>query len=129
MSPDTLPENVILIANHMTPVDWIYVWLLAQRKGSHGIVKIIMKDSLRSIPIMGWGMQFFEFIFLKRNWSEDQLVLGDALDKMAREHRPMWLMLFPEGTLISDQTMEINLKYAAKAGITVSGRMVGSRSS
>ncbi len=65
------------------------------------------------------GMRMFEFIFLKRNWTHDQKHLGKAFDKIARDRQPIWLMLFPEGTLISDQTMEINLNYAEKAHLSV----------
>lgn len=71
-------------------------------------------------------MQFFDFIFLKRNWDSDRKRLAKAFDIMAVEKQPIWLMLFPEGTLISDQTMEVNLAYAEKAGLDVSLKKINS---
>jgi 1-acyl-sn-glycerol-3-phosphate acyltransferase len=62
-------------------------------------------------------MQFFEFIFLSRQWSADQKVLEQSFHRITSERQKLWLMLFPEGTIISDQTVEMNLKYAKKAGI------------
>jgi 1-acyl-sn-glycerol-3-phosphate acyltransferase len=112
------PEPVILLANHMVNADWIYVWFLAMHFGCHGDVKIIMKEELKRFPVFGLGMQFFEFIFLKRSWNHDQQRLAEAFDSIAKDRPALWLMIFPEGTLISDQTMEVNLQYAEKAGLT-----------
>ncbi|KAI8806994.1 acyltransferase-domain-containing protein [Cladochytrium replicatum] len=122
----------VVIANHQIYSDWAYLWALAWALrdgrapggGAHGSVKIILKEELMKVPVFGWGMRFFEFIFLKRKWADDQHrireYLNRALDDMraakdARRGRSrhdfrtgLWLMLFPEGTVITDETVGIS---------------------
>lgn len=56
-----------------------HILQLARVAGNHGLVKIILKDTVKSMPIFGWGMQGFEFIFLARNWDADQTRLRRSL--------------------------------------------------
>jgi 1-acyl-sn-glycerol-3-phosphate acyltransferase len=44
----------IIQGNHSTHLDAFYLWLLAKRAGAHGLVKIILKGSLKQIPVLGW---------------------------------------------------------------------------
>jgi hypothetical protein len=46
--------NAILIANHQTFADWWYLWCWAYTKNQHGSLRIILKSSLKHIPIWGW---------------------------------------------------------------------------
>jgi lysocardiolipin and lysophospholipid acyltransferase len=109
---------VPIIANHQIYTDWWYVWLFAWYRDAHGELKIILKDSLARIPIVGWGMKFFEFIFLARNWKVDRPRLVENLLRAKDDQNPMWLLLFPEGTVITDNTKRICLEYAEKVGIS-----------
>jgi hypothetical protein len=43
-------------------------------------------------------MRFFEFIFLKRKIEDDKDTIINNLKKSKELNRPMWLVLFPEGT-------------------------------
>lgn len=52
--------------------DWWYCWEFARALGLHGRLKIILKADLRNIPVVGWGMRQFEFLFLDRNWQADK---------------------------------------------------------
>lgn len=112
------PESVVMIANHQAYSDWIFLWQFAQKCNAHGLVKIILKDSLRHIPIVGWGMRFFEFIFLKRNWLHDQRYMASMLDLITRHNEKVWLLLFPEGTIYCDETRKRSDAFALKCGIT-----------
>ncbi|KAF0439676.1 acyltransferase-domain-containing protein [Gigaspora margarita] len=62
-------------------------------------------------------MQFFDFIFLKRSWASDQGTLNKKLNEIANSEDPMWLLIFPEGTLASKETRGWSQKYAAKIGV------------
>jgi 1-acyl-sn-glycerol-3-phosphate acyltransferase len=44
------------------------------------------------------GMQFFDFIFLKRKLAMDKDTIVSNLERSKRSDQPMWLVLFPEGT-------------------------------
>ncbi|KAL8694913.1 MAG: hypothetical protein Q9218_000484 [Villophora microphyllina] len=111
------PERLILIANHQIYTDWLYLWWIAYTNGMHGRIYVVLKESLRRIPIIGWGMQFSQFIFLKRNWEKDKDRLAAHLQKLNSAVAPMWLMLFPEGTNLHPVTRKASRKWAAKNGI------------
>ncbi|ORY05523.1 acyltransferase-domain-containing protein [Basidiobolus meristosporus CBS 931.73] len=113
----SFPDRIILIANHQIYADWIYLWCIAYFAKAHGAIKIILKDTLKHIPIFGWGMQFFDFIFLKRSWATDQAHLTQHLNRLSRSVDPLWLILFPEGTVISDCTRKKSNAFAAKEKI------------
>ncbi|RIB20980.1 acyltransferase-domain-containing protein [Gigaspora rosea] len=112
-----IPEKIILIGNHQIYADWIYIWAFSYMSNMHGAVKIILKASLKWMPIFGWGMQFFDFIFLKRSWASDQGTLNKKLEEISNSEDPMWLLIFPEGTLASKETRGWSQKYAAKIGV------------
>jgi 1-acyl-sn-glycerol-3-phosphate acyltransferase len=108
------PHRIVLMANHQIYTDWLYLWWVAYCNGMHGRLYIILKESLKKIPILGWGMQMSQFIFLKRNWEKDKPHMADALEKLNKAAEPMWLMLFPEGTNLAPDTREKSAKWAAK---------------
>lgn len=64
-------------------------------------------------------MQFYGFIFLARKWEQDKPRFKHRLDKLAAggNQEPMWLMIFPEGTNLSDNGRNASAKYAKKTGI------------
>ncbi|KAJ7597240.1 acyltransferase-domain-containing protein [Mycena floridula] len=120
-----LPTKFVLIANHQVYADWWYNWILLYFIGPNGVHKncfITLKKSLRWIPIIGWGMQFFNFIFLARSWASDRLQLASHLSTLGKEaerdHDPFAFILYPEGTLVSKDTRPISRKFAEKIGET-----------
>lgn len=89
----------------------------------HGRVYIILKESLKYIPIIGPGMIFYGFIFLARNWAKDRPRLHHRLQQLTRAEAgdkvlsPMWLLIFPEGTNLCPNGRKSSQKWAAKQGI------------
>jgi 1-acyl-sn-glycerol-3-phosphate acyltransferase len=92
----------------------------------HGHLYIILKESLKYIPILGPGMMFFSFVFLSRNWAQDKPRFQHRLKKLTNKHKglipgsqvldPMWLLLFPEGTNISKNGRAKSKAWAEKSG-------------
>lgn len=107
-------DRLVLMANHQLYTDWLYLWWIAYTNGLHGFVYIILKESLKNIPIIGWSAQMYNFIFLARNWEEDQRRFKKALSKLNNPKDPMWLIIFPEGTNLSASTRERSKKWAEK---------------
>lgn len=107
-------ERMVLMANHQLYTDWLYLWWIAYTNNMHGFVYIILKESLRNIPIIGWSAQFYNFIFLARNWEEDQRRFKKALSRLDSVTQPMWLIIFPEGTNLSSTTREKSKAWATK---------------
>lgn len=73
-------------------------------------------------------MQFFNFIFLERSWASDRLNLTSRLSAIAAHHmtttseraeddEPLALIIFPEGTLVSGESVPLSQKYAEKMGL------------
>ena len=89
----------------------------------HGYVYIILKESLKYIPIVGPGMMFYGFIFMSRKMAVDQPRMAHRLQKLKTFHtgpdgrkflNPMWLLLFPEGTNLSGNGRMKSAKWAEK---------------
>lgn len=86
----------------------------------HSFLYIILKESLKYIPIVGQGMLFYGFIFLARKWEQDKPRFEHRLNKLSEGEAakdPMWLMIFPEGTNASDNGRKNSAKYAEKIGV------------
>ena len=121
------PERLVMISNHQLYTDWLYLWWIAYTSQMHGHVYIILKETMKYIPILGPGMMFYGFIFLARNWTRDKPRLQHRLQKLKSRHGgplsgtqsldPMWLIVYPEGTNLSANTWNGSNKWAEKQGI------------
>jgi 1-acyl-sn-glycerol-3-phosphate acyltransferase len=111
---DIIDESTIIISNHSSFLDWFYIWNFISYFEDGSILKTILKYDLKNIPIIGNGMEFFEFIFLKRKLTEDKDVLLQSLDQISKDNEKFWLLIFPEGTIISNETKKTSDAYANK---------------
>jgi 1-acyl-sn-glycerol-3-phosphate acyltransferase len=121
------PERIVLMANHQLYTDWVYLWWIAYTSKMHGHVYIILKESLKYIPVIGPAIIFYGFILMARNWARDKPRLQRRLQQLCTRHSgplsgfqsldPMWLMIFPEGTNLSANTRNQSKKWAEKQGI------------
>ncbi|KAK5168827.1 uncharacterized protein LTR77_006136 [Saxophila tyrrhenica] len=111
------PHRMVLMANHQLYTDWLYLWWIAYTNKMHGRIYIILKESLKQLPIFGWGAQFYNFIFLSRKWETDKIRFKSALNHLKNPKDPMWLLIFPEGTNLSSSTREKSASWAKKAGV------------
>jgi lysocardiolipin and lysophospholipid acyltransferase len=95
--------------------------------GLHGAVVIILKASLRNVPMAGLAMRLWSFIFLDK-WETDRKPVGEAINALGRRatkhQRKLALLLYPEGTLVSALTRPGSAKYAEKMGIVSGSRRV-----
>ncbi|KAF5739404.1 phospholipid/glycerol acyltransferase family protein [Tripterygium wilfordii] len=120
-SGDTVPtgERILLISNHRTEVDWMYLWDLALRKGCLGSIKYILKSSLMKLPVLGWGFHILEFISVERKWEVDEPILRQMLSTFKNPRDPLWLVVFPEGTDFTEQKCQRSQKFAAEVGLPI----------
>lgn len=91
-----------------------------------GHLYIILKESLKYLPLLGWGMLFYGFIFMSRKMSTDRPRLAHRLNKLKQKKvdpqgneylDPMWLLLFPEGTNLARNGRNKSAAWAAKQGL------------
>lgn len=119
-------ERLVLVSNHQVYTDWVYLWWVAYTNRMHGRIFIILKESLKHIPLLGQGMMFYGFIFMARKWMSDKPRLQHRLQKLqtrfvssdSSEFDPMWLLIFPEGTNLSINTKRRSDEYGKKQGIS-----------
>lgn len=111
------PHRLVLMANHQLYTDWLYLWWVAYTNKMHGRIYIILKESLKNLPIFGWGAQFYNFIFLSRKWETDRFRFKQALSPLKNPKNPMWLLIFPEGTNLSGVTRQKSAAWAEKSGV------------
>ena len=118
ISGDELPmhENVMVIANHQAMTDITTLFRLARRQGRIGDLKWFVKDVIKYVPGIGWGMIFLDCIFLKRNWKRDRERLFQQLSRFKREEIPVWTLSFIEGTRLRPHKLEASVSYAQSQG-------------
>ena len=100
---------------------------MAYTANMHGHLYIILKESIRFVPVLGTGMMLYGFIFLSRKWATDKERFAYRLKKLSTSHGgplsgakgldPMWLLIFPEGTNLSNNGRTASKKWADKNGI------------
>jgi len=122
----SFPERIVLMSNHQIYTDWIYLWWSAYTSKMHGHLYILLKETLRYIPLLGPGMMFYGFIFMARKWASDKPRLAHRLQQLKTKHRgpqsgspgldPMWLLIFPEGTNLSANTRKKSVAWSEKSG-------------
>ncbi|TVY67356.1 putative acyltransferase [Lachnellula suecica] len=123
------PERMIMIANHQLYTEWQFLWWVAytNRPQMHGHIYIMLKESLKRLPIAGIGMMFYGFIFMSRKMDKDKPRIAHRLNQLKGEHSgplsgssgldPMWLLIFPEGTNLSANTKKRSAAWAEKQGL------------
>ncbi|XP_074313312.1 putative 1-acyl-sn-glycerol-3-phosphate acyltransferase 5 [Silene latifolia] len=112
-------ERVLLLANHRTEVDWMYIWDLALRKGSLGYIKYVLKRSLMKLPVFGWAFHILEFIPVQRKWEIDEPIMYQMLSNLQDPQDPLWLAIFPEGTDFTEPKCIRSQRYAADHGLPI----------
>lgn len=114
----------LIMSNHQIYSDWIYLWALMDRIDRAGEVKIIMKRSLRQVPIFGWSMRFFDFVFLNRKWEQDQAHFTKKLNGFVESESPFCLLIFPEGTTLNHSALAKSESFASKLGVKPTSRVL-----
>jgi len=119
VSGEDLPsdENVLVVSNHQQMPDITTIMALARNKGRLGDLKFFVKHAIKWVPGVGWGMQFLNCPFLKRDWSADREKIDATFDTLVRERIPMWLVSFVEGTRATEAKIRASTEWALERGI------------
>lgn len=107
----------IVIANHQIYADWIYIWAFLNYLGRAGFLKIVLKRSIQFIPVYGLGMKVNGFVFLHRNWALDQVKFGRRIRRIGENGVPYNLLIFPEGTTMTEQARVKSQVYGKDHGL------------
>ncbi|RYZ94090.1 MAG: acyltransferase [Proteobacteria bacterium] len=118
-SGDTLPsrENAFVISNHQAMADIPAIIALATRSSRAGDIKWFVKDPIKYVPGIGWGMLFLDCIYVKRNWMADKARVLKTFENLRVHRTPFWLVSFLEGTRITPEKLKRSQAFGAKAGL------------
>eukprot|EP00397_Hematodinium_sp_SG-2012_P021045 GEMP01021718.1.p1 GENE.GEMP01021718.1~~GEMP01021718.1.p1 ORF type:complete len:452 (+),score=57.64 GEMP01021718.1:85-1356(+) len=72
-------QRIILMANHRTTIDWMFLWVLVCPTGNVASLKIVLKKSMRNVPMLGWVSSTCPFVFLaRRKFAASQVAVAEA---------------------------------------------------
>lgn len=109
-------ENAIVVANHQQMPDITFLMRLAQQKGRLGDLKWFVKYPLKFVPGVGWGLNFLDALFVKRDWAKDRASIERTFAHIKDNGVPLWLVMFAEGTRVTPEKLESSRAYAREHG-------------
>jgi 1-acyl-sn-glycerol-3-phosphate acyltransferase len=129
LTGDDLPtdENALVISNHQQMPDITSLMALARSKGRLGDLKFFVKQTIKWFPGVGWGMQFLNCPFLRRDWTKDRETIDRTFATLVRERIPFWLVSFAEGTRVTPEKVLKNTEWAAARGIAATRHVLTPR--
>ncbi|NOZ78402.1 MAG: acyltransferase [Acidobacteria bacterium] len=115
---DEIPEreNAIVVVNHQQMTDIMVILDFALRRHRLGDLKFFVKDILKWVPGIGWGMLFLGCPYLKRNWSRDRSSIDRTFRTLVNERIPAWMVIFAEGTRITPAKLARSVAFASRRG-------------
>lgn len=120
LSGDSLPSTpgrVLLISNHRTRVDWLFLWPLALLANTASGLRIILKAGLKHVPFFGWALQQFDCCFLERKLDVDEAHMKAMMGRYIARQEPYMMLLFPEGTDLSPSNTQLADEFSEKMGL------------
>ncbi|KAG2731172.1 hypothetical protein G9P44_005588 [Scheffersomyces stipitis] len=84
----SLTPNSVIISNHQIYTDWLFLWFLSYTARFSYYIHIILKD-MSNIPVLGFGMTNYNFLFLSRKWEKDKIQLSNQLAVLDANSRGM----------------------------------------
>ncbi|KAG0182290.1 hypothetical protein DFQ28_007252 [Apophysomyces sp. BC1034] len=99
-SGDQIPsgESALVISNHRSWTDFYMLHSVAIRRRMLQNCKYFVKDSIKWLPFFGWGMWLAGFIFVRRNWLQDQEKIHATFATIKRLKSPAWIISYAEGS-------------------------------
>ncbi|XP_036118090.1 lysocardiolipin acyltransferase 1 isoform X3 [Molossus molossus] len=110
-------ERSVIIMNHRTRMDWMFLWNCLMRYSYLRLEKICLKASLKSVPGFGWAMQAAAYIFIHRKWKDDKSHFEDMIGYFCDIREPLQLLIFPEGTDLTENSKARSNDFAEKNGL------------
>ncbi|EQB61690.1 lysocardiolipin acyltransferase 1 [Vairimorpha apis BRL 01] len=110
----------IVISNHLSEYDWLMILAILYKLQRYDDMCIILKQSLKNIPLLGYGMSYFGFIFLNRKLDADKEILKKGLNILKNKQK-YDLLIFPEGTYIDKVGKEISDNYVKNNPVNLKG--------
>ncbi len=105
-------ENALLVVNHQTMSDIPPLMKLGKTTGRLGDMKYFVKNELKWLPGLGWGLQFLDAVFIDRHWARDRDTIRRTFARLVEGRIPVYLVSFVEGTRLTAAKLELAKEYA-----------------
>ena len=112
-------ENALVIPNHQSSLDIVALLSFAWRCGRLGDLKWFVKDPVKYVPGIGWGMKFLDCVFVKRDWAKDSQRIDALFRKYKESQIPLFLVSFLEGTRRTPDKLKKAQVYAKEQNLHV----------
>jgi 1-acyl-sn-glycerol-3-phosphate acyltransferase len=110
-------ENALIFANHQQMPDILAIMMIAYRKKRLGDMKWFVKDPIKYVPGIGWGLQFLDCIFVKRDWLADKKRILGTFSKFLNYRISIWLITFVEGTRFTTEKVARSQMQCRRKGL------------
>lgn len=114
-----MKENAFTVMNHLTFLDWAFLFTVAGRRGRLGVLKFFAKKSITFIPGFGWGLYLLDSLLISRNWLADQNLINSTFSKLKTRKLPFWVVSFLEGTRKTPRKLKDSQEFAKKRDLPV----------
>jgi lysophosphatidic acid acyltransferase/lysophosphatidylinositol acyltransferase len=74
--------------------------------------KYFVKESVKYLPIFGWGMKIMGMVMLKRNWAQDRAKFHELFSLFTNGQLPVYLVSYPEGSRVTRAKLQKSQDYA-----------------
>ncbi|CAO3641100.1 unnamed protein product [Cunninghamella echinulata] len=112
-------DSALIISNHRSWSDYYMIHSIALRRKMLDNCKYFVKDSIKWLPFFGWGMWLAGFVFVKRNWLQDQTKINKAFASIKKYNTPAWIINYVEGSRCTPQKLALCQSFARDHGYTV----------
>ena len=109
-------ENAVVVLNHQNMPDITWLMDYARQKDRLGDMKWLVKDIIKYVPGVGWGMLFIDCVFIKRDWATDRDSIRRTFAKLRDNNVPVWFISFSEGTRLTPEKLAKSQAYARQHG-------------
>ncbi|XP_007538575.1 1-acyl-sn-glycerol-3-phosphate acyltransferase delta [Erinaceus europaeus] len=110
-------ENAIVVLNHKFEIDFLCGWSLAERFGVLGASKVLAKQELAYVPIIGWMWRFTEMVFCARRWELDRTAVARSLERLRDYPDKYFFLIHCEGTRFTEKKHRVSMEVAAAKGL------------
>lgn len=109
----------LIISNHITDYDWLYISSLSNQLMIFEDLYIILKATIRKIPILGMLIESIKYLYIERredrinNISSEELNLKALCNKIGvlKKNSKFSILIFPEGKLLNYNGAYDEVKY------------------
>lgn len=99
-------HNSIIMLNHPTRVDWLFLYCIIYRLKGLNNLKIILRHGIKKRFIISWPLQLALYIFVRRKFEHDKHEISRICEYYKLIGKNIWILIFPEGTHYTDKTFK-----------------------